>query len=66
MIPLVGCKKNWILKALIDERWHRRYEAGGVKIDYQVGTMIELPRAALMAPRDRRGSPSSFSSAPTT
>ena len=37
----------------------------GVKIKYLVGTMIEVPRAALMADEDRRGSASSSPSAPT-
>ena len=36
-----------------------------MKIDYLVGTMIELPRAALRAHDHRRGTPSSSPSAPT-
>ena len=51
---------------------HRRHGARrsrsetGAKVDYQVGTMIELPRAALLRRRDRRDAPSSSPSAPTT
>ena len=52
---------------------HRRDGASGgarkpaSKLDYQVGTMIELPRAALMADEiaDGKTAPSSSRSAPT-
>ena len=37
----------------------------GTTIDYLVGTMIELPRAALRGRRDRARPPSSSPSAPT-
>ena len=40
--------------------------AMGESLDYTIGTMIELPRAALTAGRDRRNGPSSSRSAPTT
>ncbi|HTH98573.1 MAG TPA: pyruvate, phosphate dikinase [Stellaceae bacterium] len=50
MIPLVSIKKELdILKALIDQVAGEVGNAFGVKLDYMVGTMIELPRAALLA-----------------
>ncbi len=50
MIPLVGLKKELDeLKDLVDRVAAEVREATGVKLHYQVGTMIELPRAALRA-----------------
>ncbi|TWB19022.1 pyruvate phosphate dikinase [Nitrospirillum amazonense] len=50
MIPLVGTKKELdILKAVIDRVAGEVKQASGVHVDYLVGTMIELPRAALRA-----------------
>ncbi|TWB38532.1 pyruvate, phosphate dikinase [Nitrospirillum pindoramense] len=50
MIPLVGTKKELdILKAVIDRVAGEVKQSSGVQIDYLVGTMIELPRAALRA-----------------
>src|SRR5688500_3155004 len=50
MIPLVGTRKELaILKALVDEIAARVFAEQGRTLDYLVGTMIELPRAALMA-----------------
>jgi pyruvate,orthophosphate dikinase len=50
MIPLVGTKKELdILKAVIDRVAAEIGEREGRAIAYQVGTMIELPRAALRA-----------------
>jgi pyruvate,orthophosphate dikinase len=50
MVPLVGIKKEFenqkgLIKATADEVMKKK----GVKIDYLIGTMIELPRAALIA-----------------
>ena len=46
MIPLVGTEREFSdLKAMVD----RVAIAVGVTIDYLVGTMIEIPRAALLA-----------------
>jgi len=50
MVPLVGMKKELehqkeLIKRTADEVMQKK----GVKIDYLVGTMIELPRAALVA-----------------
>ncbi len=50
MIPLVATGKELsILKALVDATAAKVFEAAKKKITYTVGTMIELPRAALMA-----------------
>ena len=50
MVPLVATKRELeILKALIDRTAAAVFAEKGRVLDYQVGTMIELPRAALMA-----------------
>ena len=50
MIPLVaGPKEFVILKTLTHRVAEDLFEARGKRIDYSVGTMIELPRAALTA-----------------
>jgi pyruvate,orthophosphate dikinase len=50
MIPLVGTKRELdILKAVVDRVAGEVRQASGVAFDYLVGTMIELPRAALRA-----------------
>jgi pyruvate,orthophosphate dikinase len=50
MVPLVGIKKEFEnQKALIKETADSVMKKKGVKIDYLIGTMIELPRAALIA-----------------
>jgi pyruvate,orthophosphate dikinase len=50
MIPLALSKKELeILKAVIVQAANAVFEEKGKKIDYLVGTMIELPRAALKA-----------------
>ena len=50
MIPLVATRKELsILKALVDRTAEAVFAEQGRRIDYLVGTMIELPRAALMA-----------------
>jgi pyruvate,orthophosphate dikinase len=50
MVPLVGIKKELdFVKARIDEVAKRVIEEQGVAVEYLVGTMIELPRAALRA-----------------
>jgi pyruvate,orthophosphate dikinase len=50
MIPLVATKRELaILKALVDRTAEAVFAEKGHKLDYLVGTMIELPRAALMA-----------------
>ncbi|MFN3516620.1 MAG: putative PEP-binding protein, partial [Novosphingobium sp.] len=50
MIPLVATKKELaILKALVDRVAGEVFAEKGRTLAYHVGTMIELPRAALMA-----------------
>ncbi len=50
MIPLVGTRKELdILKAVVDDAAKAVFEESGTTLDYLVGTMIELPRAALRA-----------------
>ncbi len=50
MIPLVATRKELaILKALVDRVAGEVFAEKGRVLAYQVGTMIELPRAALMA-----------------
>jgi len=50
MIPLVATRRELeILKALVDRTAEAVFAEKGRRLDYMVGTMIELPRAALMA-----------------
>ena len=50
MIPLVSMKKELDqLKALVDTVAGQVRASSGMKLDYLVGTMIELPRAAMTA-----------------
>jgi pyruvate,orthophosphate dikinase len=50
MIPLVATHRELqILKAVVDEQAKAVFAETGVTLDYMVGTMIELPRAALRA-----------------
>ncbi len=52
MIPLVGSPRELeITRAQVDRIAGQVFEAKGQRIEYQVGTMIELPRAALLADR---------------
>ncbi|WP_260921757.1 pyruvate, phosphate dikinase [Novosphingobium sp. 9] len=50
MIPLVATKRELaILKKVVDETAAKVFAEKGKTLEYMVGTMIELPRAALMA-----------------
>jgi pyruvate,orthophosphate dikinase len=50
MIPLVGdIKELRYVKDIIDNTAKELFEKTGVTLDYHVGTMIEIPRAALTA-----------------
>ncbi|WP_026381143.1 pyruvate, phosphate dikinase [Afifella pfennigii] len=61
MVPLVGMIGEFNrVKAVIDAAAAAVNEAGAPKIDYTVGTMIELPRAALRA-RELAGEAAFFS-----
>ena len=50
MVPLIATKAEFdLVKARIDAMAKAVAKETGAKLDYDVGTMIELPRAALMA-----------------
>ena len=50
MIPLVATKRELdLMKAVVDRAAQAVFAERGREIEYLVGTMIELPRAALMA-----------------
>ncbi len=50
MIPLVGTRRELeLMKDVVDKAAEAVFAEQGRRIDYLVGTMIELPRAALMA-----------------
>ncbi|MFC4291392.1 pyruvate, phosphate dikinase [Sphingorhabdus arenilitoris] len=50
MIPLVGTKRELeLMKEVVDKAAEQVFAEQGRRIEYLVGTMIELPRAALMA-----------------
>ncbi|MEQ9315581.1 MAG: pyruvate, phosphate dikinase, partial [Henriciella sp.] len=50
MIPLVGTRKELdLMKKVVADTASAVFEAAGTSVEYLVGTMIELPRAALQA-----------------
>ena len=50
MIPLVGIVKELqFVKKIVVETAKEVMDKAGVEVDYKVGTMIEIPRAALLA-----------------
>jgi len=50
MIPLVATRRELdLMKAVVDRAAAAVFAERGASVDYLVGTMIELPRAALMA-----------------
>ena len=50
MIPLVGSKKELaFVKSIVDETAKKVFEEQGMSLEYHVGTMIEIPRAAVTA-----------------
>ena len=50
MIPLVATRREFEhQRAIVDEAASQVFAASGEKVEYLVGTMIELPRAALTA-----------------
>ena len=50
MIPLVGLKAEFdMIAKIIRDTAAKVFEEKGVTVEYMVGTMIELPRAALQA-----------------
>ncbi len=56
MVPLIATRIEFeIVKARIDAMAEAVAKEKGVRLDYQVGTMIELPRASLMADKIAEG-----------
>jgi pyruvate,orthophosphate dikinase len=56
MVPLIATRAEFdIVKARIDAMAEAVKRETGADLDYQVGTMIELPRAALMAAEIAQG-----------
>ncbi|QZD88315.1 pyruvate, phosphate dikinase [Qipengyuania psychrotolerans] len=50
MIPLVATRRELeLIKEVVDRAAQSVFEEAGCSVEYLVGTMIELPRAALMA-----------------
>ncbi|WP_417671776.1 pyruvate, phosphate dikinase [Roseibium sp.] len=50
MVPLVGLKGELdLVRASIEKTAEAVQKEAGVELDYQIGTMVELPRAALQA-----------------
>jgi pyruvate, orthophosphate dikinase len=50
MVPLIATKAEFdLIKARIDATAHSVMKETGTRLGYQVGTMIELPRACLLA-----------------
>jgi pyruvate,orthophosphate dikinase len=50
MVPLIATKREFdILKEMVDRVGERIMKREGAEVPYLVGTMIELPRAALLA-----------------
>ena len=50
MVPLVACAEEIaLLRSMIDKTAAAVFERAGQRLDYAVGTMIELPRAAICA-----------------
>ena len=50
MIPLVGSKKELaFVKSIVDETAKKVFEEQGMSLEYHVGTLIEIPRAAVTA-----------------
>ena len=50
MIPLVGSKKELAyVKGIVDDTAKKVFEEQGMTLEYHVGTMIEIPRAAVTA-----------------
>jgi pyruvate,orthophosphate dikinase len=56
MVPLIATRIEFdIVKARIDAMAEAVSKEQGVQLEYQVGTMIELPRASLMADKIAEG-----------
>jgi pyruvate,orthophosphate dikinase len=67
MVPLVGTVAELATRSEIVARVAEQvFAEKGARVPYLVGTMIEVPRAALVGRQDRRTRPSSSPSARTT
>ena len=52
MIPLTGTYQEFdFLKAVIEKKVKEIFDAEGHRVEYKIGTMIEIPRACLVADR---------------
>jgi pyruvate,orthophosphate dikinase len=52
MVPVVGLAEELkMMRGIVEDEAKRVFEAAGESIDFQIGTMIELPRACLVAGR---------------
>ncbi len=50
MIPLIGDEKEFLfVKNIVDEEANKIIEKSGISLHYEVGTMIEIPRACIIA-----------------
>ena len=50
MIPLVGAKRELqYVRKIVQDTADEEIKAAGIELQYTIGTMIEIPRAALMA-----------------
>lgn len=50
MIPLIGEPKEFVfVKNIVKETADAEIKAAGVELEYEIGTMIEIPRACLLA-----------------
>lgn len=50
MVPLIGTQQEFVSQKLtIDKTAEKVFEETGTRIEYLIGTMIEIPRAALVA-----------------
>ncbi len=50
MVPLVAFAEELrLMRSLIEDTLAEEFEASGQQFDYQIGTMIEIPRAAVVA-----------------
>ena len=67
MIPLVGTVEELASSRSGPSRWPRSAcKKAGAKVEYQIGTMIELPARRARPPTRSPRRPSSSPSAPTT
>jgi len=50
MIPLVGATKEYVyVRDVVDKKLNEIFEREGMTLEYKIGTMIEIPRACMVA-----------------